>query len=777
MTTTLCSGERTGQAADPTGVTLTLEPSGFAHLTFDLPGEKVNKLTTLVMERLETHIATLGELGRQGRVHGLMICSLKPGVFIAGADIAEIERITDPAEGAAKSRAGQKVFAALEALPFPIVCAVSGACVGGGYEMAMACTRIVASDDARVQIGLPEVRLGILPGFGGTQRLRRRVGLRAALDLILAGKTLDARRARNAGFVDLVVPTPLLEREACRELIRLATEGGRRGAFRGGFTGFLLEGNPLGRALVAFGARRALAARAPEGHYPAPWRALEAVLVGYRLSPEEANAVEARLLGEMIVTRTSKNLVFLFNAHNAARKDPLGGDKGEQPGSGTPARPNGGPRAVSKIGVIGAGVMGAGIARVAADAEVPVRLKDVGLETLAKGLGGIAKDLDRRVRRGRMDRREFQRRLARISTTTDWSGFSTCDLVIEAVLERMDVKRAVLAEAESVLAPDAVYATNTSSLRVSELARSARVPERVCGLHFFNPVAQMPLVEVVAAEQTSRETLALAAGFVIRIGKVPVVVRDGPGFLVNRLLLPYLGQAVALAEAGADIEAIDRQAASWGLPMGPFRLLDEIGLDIALHAATELAAAFPSRTPQSNGSLRRLVDAGLLGVKSGRGFYPHPRRAAGGGSADDNGNKSRRRSRSKKPLPADVEAVRLVRAGASGGAVASARTATASRAAPAGDALIDLLVLPIVNEAAQCLEEGIVASARECDLAMVMGTGFPPFHGGPLRYADALGVGEVVRRLEALADRAGAHLRPVPALVERVRRVRPFHAD
>ena len=722
------------------GILYDVEPCGVAHLSLDLPGEKVNKLTTPVMEELAWILEDLRQRGERGEVRGLVILSRKPGTFIVGADIAEIERITEQAEGAAKSRDGKAVFDMIESLPFPTVCAIGGACLGGGYELALACSCIVASDDPAVRVGLPEVQLGIIPGLGGTRRLPRRVGLRAALDMILAGRVLDGRRALREGFVDLLVPKALLEEKSVACMLHLAgldrsrgrgrqprcaaavgngravaMETGRRPSARRRIAGTLLDGNRLGRAFVLARARRLLSARFPASHYPAPHRALEAVASSYTLPRERALENESRLLGEMIVTPASRNLVFLSTVRRAAKSEAEAGGAS-------------GLAAIRKVGVLGAGAMGAGIAQVLVGADIPVRLKDVDWASLERGVLAVAGGLRRRVEMGLMDESDLRTKIAHISMATDWRGFATCDLLIEAVPEDLQVKQRTLAEAEEVLRDEALFATNTSSLLVSDVARAARCPERVLGLHFFHPPARMPLVEVVASPRTGAAALASAAAFASRIGKVPVIVRDGPGFLVNRLLMPYLGQALALAEAGLDPRRVDAACEEWGLLLGPFHLLDEIGLDIALLAGERLAAAFPARAPRSNGSLRRLVAEGRLGVKSGLGFYSHPPR--------------RGRGSSRGPVAEDV---------------------------------IDLLVLPIVNEAAQCLEEEVVRSPGEVDLAMVAGAGFPPFRGGPLRYADSIGAPEVCRRLERLAAEHGTHLEPVPHLRDLARTGRRFH--
>ncbi len=770
------------------GLFLIVGEDGIAELVLDQPGEKVNKLTTPVLLAFDRILTAMEEAGRSGIARGLLITSGKPGVFIAGADIAEIESIVDPRDGMAKARAGQKIFDRLEFLPVPSVAAVNGACVGGGYELALACTRIVAADDPKVSVGLPEVRLGIIPGFGGTQRLPRRVGLRRALDVILAGRTLDGRRAERAGLVDELAPPAILESVAAERLRALAGLSSdlpplRRRArpLSVRLASWALDGTALGRSFVADRARKALAKEAPPEKFPAPWRALESVLKACEL-PARSGAAresgyenEARLAGEMLATPVSKNLIFLFSASSAAKRAPPG-----PAGAG-----------VARAGVLGAGVMGAGIAQVIAEAGIPVRLKDVDWKAVSKGIGTIAGAWKRRLKQGRLDKRAFESRLALVVPSVEWAGFATCDLVLEAIVESLEVKRAVLAEAESALSPDAIFATNTSSLLVGDIAAGARRPERVVGLHFFNPAPRMPLVEVVAGPATDPGVVAAAARFAARCGKTPVIVRDGPGFLVNRLLMPYLGEALTLAEAGADLSEIDDACAAWGMPMGPFRLLDEIGLDVAAHAAGVLAKAYPRRAAPSEGILDRFVAAGRLGTKSGRGFYRHPAGAsrngrAGGAPVLDPEAAVIARGKhvaaaASEALPADGVAVisrgrtrrdeRLVNQDP----LPFAASGRGPWAIPHGEDLLDLLLLPIVNEAAVCLVERVVASPRDVDLAMVLGTGFPPFRGGPLRWADSLGAAEVCRRLERLAGRFGERLAPAPLLRDHAASGRRFH--
>jgi 3-hydroxyacyl-CoA dehydrogenase/enoyl-CoA hydratase/3-hydroxybutyryl-CoA epimerase len=734
----------------PGGLRLDVRADGIAMLTFDSPGEKVNTLTTTVMESLD---GRLSEIRADGTIKGVIFRSGKPGVFIAGADIDEIEGIADPGEGEGKSRRGQQVFQRIADLAVPTVAAIGGACLGGGFELALACDFRIAADSPRTDIGLPEVRLGILPGFGGTQRLPALIGMGAALELILAGKTLDARRARRARLVDRVVPEVLLDEQAARILERawaripaVRRTDGHRHPWRGllglesgpSFAARVLEATPPGRALIGWAAGRRLARRVSPRDYPAPFQALRAVVAGPRLGLARGLDYEARLLGELITSRTSRNLVFLFRATTAAKSDP---------GVVGPVPPL---RAVRKVGIIGAGRMGAGIAAASARAGVPVRMRDVSWDALARGVAAASAIVARDLSRGRIDPRKAASRRAAISPTAGWSGFRAADLVVEAVVERLDVKREVFARLEDLCSPEAILASNTSSIPIAEISGDARRPERFIGLHFFNPVDRMPLVEVITHRGTDRAVTASAVAFAKSLGKTSIVVRDGPGFLVNRLLMPYLGEALLVFEEGGKVEEVDGAMRGFGMPMGPFELLDTIGLDVAQHVARVLAAAFGERLPAPR-TLEALTAAGRTGAAGRAGFYRY----------DADG----------KRRGADRAARRLV---VSGEGRPKSRE-PAGRPAGRLDAVQERLILPMIDEAALALGEGVVRTPVDVDLGMVLGTGFPPFRGGLLRFADSVGTANLVERLEALAGMHGPRFAPAGHLKDLARAGRTFH--
>ncbi len=715
------------------GITVETRPDGLAFLVLDRPQEKVNTLSAPAVAVLETLIE---QLGRDDKVRGLIVASTKPGSFIAGADIREIQGLRSTQEAESASRKGQRLFDSLEALPFPVVAAINGTCLGGGTELALACHFRVAADDPRTEIGLPEVRLGILPGWGGTQRLPRLVGLAKALDMILAGKTLDARRALRARLVDAIAPSESLL-EAAEKIIAEAAAGRRR-PHSVYSDGWMTRFNPVRRArvvVVAALARRGLRRRVRETDYPAPYRALEAVARGLADGMEAGLDLEARSVGTLALTGTSRNLVGLFLMQQAARRDP--GVEGTVR-----------PREVRAAAVIGAGVMGGGIAQALARAGIPTRLKDLNAEALGRGMASAASIFRRELKRGRLQPREFDQKMALIRPTLDDTGLRRATVIIEAVVESIQVKRKVLDQLEAIAGEDFIFASNTSSLPIGSIAAHSRRPANVVGLHFFNPVHRMPLVEVIRSEQTSDETVATVVALAKRMGKTPIVVGDAPGFLVNRLLMAYLGEALVMLEEGARIDVLDRIMLAFGMPMGPFALIDQVGIDVSGHVAEVLAEAFRDRVPRTT-ALQILKEKGWLGRKSGRGFYvyrDHDRDGDGSGGTPREVNAPVYGLVSNRPRH-DVEP-----------------GATEMR-----------LVLPMINEAARCLESGLVRTPAQVDLGMVLGTGFPPFRGGLLRHADTLGLLTVVQGLETLATRHGTRFVASRLLLEMARSSQRFY--
>ena len=686
---------------------------GLATLVFDLAGKRANVISVEVMEELETLV---GELGTRRDVECLLLLSGKPSIFIAGADVDLIAQVEDPRLAEAFTRRGQAVYGAWERLPFPTVAAVRGTCMGGGTELCLASTFIVISDRPELRIGLPEVRLGILPAWGGCTRLPRRVGIAAALDMILPGKAVSGKRALQMGLADALLPDAQFL--ALARDFALAHRGKeRRASERPDLKELLLERNPLGRKVLFDQARKRTLAET-QGNYPAPLRAIEVIRIGVEQGRSAGLEAEARAAAELSTSTVCKNLLYLFKLTEEAKKASLA--------------PGGKAREVREVAVLGAGVMGGAIAQVIAEqAGVPVRLKDIRSEALATGMAHAAERFGKQVARRRLNEVEARRRMALLRPTLVYHGLGACDLMIEAVVESVEVKQAVFAEAAAELPPDAVLASNTSSLSVEAIGSKTPHPERVVGMHFFNPVHRMPLVEVVVAPQTSADAVETVAAFARRLGKTPVRVANKPGFLVNRLLGFYMAEALWLLHEGQRIEEIDRTMVAWGMPMGPVALIDEVGIDVAVKVAHILADAFPGRLPLPPWG-DQLPAPDRLGAKTQKGLYKYEK------------------ERRTEP---DPQVYAVIPDGGRGGAADPSR-------------LVDRMLLRMVDEAARCLDEGVVGSAAELDLAMVLGTGFPPFRGGLCRWADQQGVGRLVAELERLATAVGERFEPSHALRE-----------
>ena len=700
-------------------------------ITFDEPDRAHNVLTEEVLRAFGEIVSQAVAANGEGRLGALLIRSAKPASFLAGADVRAISSIVesrDRRRAAEAVRAGQTLFARIAALPVPTAAAIRGICLGGGTELALACDHRVCDDDHRTRIGLPEVRLGILPAWGGTTRLPRLVGVRAALDLMLTGRPVPGPKAKRIGLVDHVFPRRRFE-ELSLDFARTLAAGnlpkrpaGRR---RAGVAGHILDGTGPGRALVLRAARKRVLART-RGHYPAPLEILEVVRTGLG-RPVHANLeLEAEAAGRLILSPQCRNLLFLSRLRERARKGPWA--------AGGEAAP------VRRIAVIGAGRMGSGIAQVAADHDIPVRMKDVDDDTVVAGLSRARVIFDGAVRRGTLGRTDATRRMELISGGPGHSGMERADLVVEAVVERMDVKRAVLREVEAVVGPSAVIATNTSSLSVDGMATALSRPGRFAGMHFFGPVHRMPLVEVVRGRRTDADTVETIAALAVRLGKVPVVVRDRPGFLVNRILGSALNEAGHLLDEGCGVRSLDRIWRGFGMPMGPCRLIDEVGIDVARHTGDALAAAFGERMAPA-ASLVALGGSGRPGRKGGRGFYRY----------------------------GDGEVKGLDRT------VYADMGQPSRRSTPDAARVRDRMVLAMVNEAARTLEDGVVVSAADVDLGLAMGAGFPPFRGGPLRYADDRGLEDVLAVLLRFGDDFGSRLRPAPLLVELAKGGGTFH--
>lgn len=679
---------------------------GIAWVDICVHGERMNVLNHALIHDLDALCAILEQ---RPDLAGVVFRSARAGSFIAGADVKVLRAAAGRPEARpellAMARAGQALMSRMEALPQTTVAAIDGACLGGGLELALACDARVASDGEKTLLGLPEVQLGILPGWGGTQRLPRLIGFTSALELILGGRKVDARKALRLGLVDRVAGPPFLDRAAL-DLVRQAPRRLRRDAW-------WLHLPLVPRMIAALAARQARIRTG--GLMPAPLRAAQVLGATAGGSLAAGLAAEAHALADLACTPQSANLIDAFFASESAKRS--GGD-------GEP---------VSRAGVLGAGIMGGGIAWAFAGAGVQVRVKDVTLDAVAKAHATVA-DYERQLIRLRKRTPAAAAVVAhRVAGGVDWSGFHDAQLVVEAVVENLEVKRQVLAACEAQVPDGCVLASNTSSLLVSGMATALRRPERLVGMHFFNPVNRMPLVEVVAHPTSDPEAVARAATLARRCGKTAVVVRDCPGFLVNRCLLPYLDEAARCLEDGASVARIDRLLAAWGMPMGPFALCDEIGLDVGWKVARNLAQAYGPRMAVPE--VLRLVyeDLHLTGAKGGKGFYL--------GRARD----GRLNPQIATILPAPTAA------------------------APSDDEIIERCVLAWVNEAVRCLEEGVVVSGELCDLAMLMGTGFPPARGGPIHEANRRSPRAVVESLRRLHDRHGPRFAPCDLLLMHAR--------
>ena len=692
----------------------TVVESGIAVVTFDLPGEPVNKLSDAVKVEFE---ALLIRLRDDTTIRSAVLISGKPDSFIAGADIEEFSALTTESAAERLSFEGQEMVSRVETLSTPVVAAIHGACLGGGLELALACHYRIATDHPKTQLALPEVQLGLIPGAGGCQRLPRLIGARAALDMILTGKSERGAKALRLGLIDELVPPSILRATAVAAADRLAREGVPPRKPKGGIPALALDRTAAGRRLVYRAAEKRVLAKTG-GHYPAPLRALDAVRTGLEQGITAGLAAEHRAFGELAVGDVSRKLVQVFFATNALKKD-----DGIVPGSAVP-------RQIRRLGVVGAGFMGAGIAGIAAlNVEVDTRLKDADLPRVGKGLKAATGILAERYKRRRLTRSQFDRLSALLSGGADYRGFARADLVIEAVFEDLDTKRHVLAEVEGVTRPEAIFASNTSTIPIREIAAHAARPERVLGMHFFSPVEKMPLLEVIPTEATEPEAIITAVRFGRRMGKTVIVVADHPGFWVNRILSPYLNEAAILVAEGVPIELIDQTMTRWGFPVGPVALLDEVGLDVAQKASAVMHAAFGDRLRPPE-TLGRLIADGRQGRKNGRGFYRyHDGHKAG---VDD----------SVYPLIG----VRPVE--------------------DADPGVIERrLVFAMLNEAAMALEDGVVRTPRDGDIGALFGIGFPAFRGGPLRMIDDLTATKVVETLRDLEDVHGSRFSPAGGLI------------
>lgn len=690
---------------------LHMRPDNVGVITIDVPGEKMNTLKAAFSNEITAIIAAAR---RNSQLKGVVLISGKPDNFIAGADISMIDGCHSAAEAEALSRQGQEAMAQIAALPFPVVAAIHGTCLGGGLELALACDARICTLDDKTRLGLPEVQLGLLPGSGGTQRLPRLIGVSQALPLILSGKTLRARQALRLGLVDDAVPQSILLQTAVAQVMKGKTRQ-RTLPLRAR----MLQA-PLARHALFAMAKRQIASKT-QGNYPATDRIIEVIRTGLAQGSHRGHEAEARAFGELAMTPESAALRSLFFAGTAMKKEP--GAEAE-------------PRAVSAIGVLGGGLMGGGIASVTAlNAGLPVRIKDINLTGVNHALQYSWDRLSKKVKRRQITSAERQQQMARLSGGTDYQGFSRRDVVIEAVFEDLALKRQMVSEVEQHCQPQTLFASNTSSLPIGEIASGAQRPENIIGLHYFSPVDKMPLVEVIPHATTSAQTIVTTVTLARRQGKTPIVVADRPGFYVNRILAPYINEAMRCLLEGEPIEHIDRVLVKFGFPVGPLQLLDEVGIDVGSKITPILQQAYGERFA-APAAFEAILQDGRKGRKNGKGFYLYP---------------ARRWPARKK---ADPELYRLL------------NLSVTPR--QSSEQIATRCVMMMLNEAVRCLDEGVIRSARDGDIGAVYGIGFPPFLGGPFRYMDRRGVADIVDTLNRLMQQQGERFAPGEALRQRV---------
>jgi 3-hydroxyacyl-CoA dehydrogenase / enoyl-CoA hydratase / 3-hydroxybutyryl-CoA epimerase len=697
-------------SAEASAFHLEVDGQGLGTLTFDLPGRKVNLFTRAALEEL----AVLVEgLAARTDIRGLVFLSTKEGSFCHGLDIGFLEAIATAEEAEAGALFGQGLLKAWEELPFPTIAVLDGSCLGSGLELALASTYRVASDREDLRLGFPEIRLGIVPAWGGCLRLPRRIGLGAALDAILNGTSLPPWKAHKMGLVEAVFPAAGFL-DAVRAFALEHRDDPRQGHGAGDPKELPLESDPQARKRLFDQARKKALERGGR-LYPAPLRAIEVIRTGLEKGRRAGLAAAARAVGDLAIGAQCKNLLHCFRLTHEAKRHPAFEFR---PAFAVAPRP----ATIERAAVVGAGVMGRSIAYLLADqGGLPVHLKDLHRSDLAEAMDQVGALVENRRSRRRLTSREARRLMARIQPCVEVSDFGAVDLVVEAVPERLELKRRELAAVAAVVPPTTILASNTSSLSIDALAEGVPHPERVLGLHFLNPAYRMPLVEIVAGRRTAPEVVVAAVELSHRLGKTPVAVRDAPGFLVNRLLTFYLSGALWLLDEGYGIAELDRALIAWGMPQGPFALMDRVGIDLAVEVGNHLMAAFGERLTFPDWDWSGVfLEEGRLGEKSGAGFYRY-----------ENG-------RRQDPDP-DVPR----RLGLANRKPRGERTPTA---------WVDRLLLPMVNEAARCLEEEVVATAGDLDVAVLLGLGFPAVRGGLCRWADQRGLEEIVNALEAPSE-------------------------
>ncbi|MEK6647047.1 MAG: 3-hydroxyacyl-CoA dehydrogenase NAD-binding domain-containing protein [Candidatus Firestonebacteria bacterium] len=692
-----------------------------AFIEFDTPDSKVNILNAQTITEFE-HI--LDELSGKN-VKGIIIASKKENIFIAGADIKEIENITAISDGENKSILGQKIFDKLESFAVPTIAAIDGTVLGGGLELVLACKYRTASFNEKIRLGLPEVQLGILPGFGGTYRLPKLVGLKTALDLILTGKTISSQNALKIGLVDKLYPQKILISETIKFLNGILLKNCIRKKRKLSIIEKFLENTFIGRYIL-FNQVKKVILKQTKNHYPAPLVALEVIKKGYKCKKEIALQFESKGLGKLVITNVCKNLINVFYLTEKYRKITGVSNKDVRP------------LKINSCGVIGAGAMGGGISQLIAYHNITVRMKDINHESILKGLQQAYKVFKNAVKHKKLKPNDANFKMSLISGAIEYTGFKNTDFVIEAIIEDINFKKKLFNELQNHLSDKTIIASNTSSLSITEMGEGLKNPANFIGMHFFNPVHKMPLVEIIKGKKTSDETIITTVNFTRQLGKMPIVVNDSCGFLVNRILLPYMNEAAYFLEEGIKIDVIDKIMIDFGMPMGPLAVADEVGIDVGYKVFKILENAFGDRMKVAS-ILEKVYELKLYGKKTKKGFYIHS---------------------GKRKIPnlkiynmLDREKFKQL----------------------SKEEILNRMIYTMINEAAKALEEGVTNEPSDIDIGMIMGTGFPPFLGGLLRYADETGINNIVNKLEIFYTSYGERFKVSNLLINMAKQNKKFY--
>jgi 3-hydroxyacyl-CoA dehydrogenase/enoyl-CoA hydratase/3-hydroxybutyryl-CoA epimerase len=696
---------------------LDVDDGGVATVWIDDPRASVNKISRAALDGFSE---VLDSLEQRDDLLGVVFISAKEASFIVGADLEMIDNIDTPAEARALCRRGHRLLRRMDALSVPTVAAIDGPCMGGGLELVLGCDYRLASTHEDTKLALPEIKLGLIPGGGGTQYLPRLIGVQRALTLMLTGKNTYPEKARSIGLVDALTHPAGLYGASKRAVRQLAAGTLTVDRDKQALGERLLESTSVSRRLLYQQAERRARQRTND-HYPAPPRLIDAVRTGREEGLDAGLDAERWHFGELVCTPESHALVQLFFARQEAKDPPVAGA----------------PFDVTRVGILGAGLMGGGIAEVTAGNGLDVVLKDRTRSLAVQGKRRVWTAMEEKREKGIVNRFERDRATERVVPTAANERMTRCDVVIEAVPEDLDLKHQVLSEMEDVVSEEAVLATNTSSIPVAEIANGVETPGRVIGMHYFSPVGEVPLVELIPTEQTTDATLATAFALVQRQGKTAIVVGDGPGFYTTRILSLYLNEALQLLEEGADVARVDALMRDLGFPMGPFELFDFVGIDVASKITQVMGEYLPLDHVDLRNTAMRLADRNLLGRKTDVGFYHYD-------SADDNSGRA--------PTEVNEDIYRSL--------------GPTTRTTPAPAVVRDRLLLTMVNEAVRCLSEGILRSPADGDFGAVFGLGFPAYLGGPFRYIDQQGPGHITRCLGNLAYRFGRRFAPADLLVE-----------